>query len=108
MASSGTFTLFENTDMVIKLRNLKDIVAGTLLTGATVTMRVLDSLGTIVTGIGDPVTFTEPGASGLYHGAIPDTTDIVFEDTGTIVIMADAGAGLHREWTFDWVCARKD
>lgn len=108
MASSGIFTFFENTDMVIKVRNLKDTVAGTLITGATVTMRVLDSGGTIVGSIGDPVTFVEQATSGLYHGAVPDTTDIVFEDTGTVVISADAGSGLAREWTFDWVCAQKD
>jgi hypothetical protein len=108
MACSGTFTFFENTDMVIKLRNLKDIVTDTLLTGATVSMRVLDSNDAIVTGTTDPIVFVEQATKGLYHGAIPDTAEYVFEDTGTVLITADAGAGLHREWTYEWVCARKD
>jgi len=96
--------LFENTDMVMKIINLRDEITQVLQTGATVTARVLDSLGVPVVGISDPVTFVEQsGFKGLYHGAIPDTASLSNADTGTILFVADAGVGLHREWTETYV-----
>jgi hypothetical protein len=93
--------LFENTDMVMKIVNLRDDVTKALQTGATVTARVLDSAGVAVVGISDPVVFVEQASpkKGLYHGGIPDSASLVNADTGTIHWVADAGAGLHREWT---------
>lgn len=96
--------LFENTDMVMKIVNLRDKITKQLQTGATVTARVLDEVGTAVVGISDPVVFVEQvGKKGLYHGGIPDSASLVNADTGTILWVADAGAGLHREWTETYV-----
>lgn len=96
--------LFENTDMVMKVVNLRNKVTKQLQTGAAVTARVLDELGAAVAGISDPVVFVEQvGKKGLYHGQIPDTATLVNGDTGTILWVADAGAGLHREWTETYV-----
>lgn len=102
--ATNTFTIFVNTDMVLEVANLKDVVADTLITGATVTARVLDSGGSPVTGVADPITLTEiGGSSGLYRGTIPDTASITEGETGTIVITADGGTGLGGEWTLDWI-----
>lgn len=96
--------LYENTDMVMKIVNLRDEVTRVLQEGATVSARVLDSAGAAVVGITDPVVFVEQtGYKGLYHGGIPDTATLVNGDTGTIVFSADNGPGLHREWTETYV-----
>ncbi len=95
---------FENTDMTMKVVNLRKEVTKVLQEGSTVTARVLDSAGDPVTGIDDPIVFTEPtGFKGLYHGEIPDTASLVNGDTGTIVWTANSGAGFAREWTETYV-----
>lgn len=98
-------TLFENTDMTLKVVNLRNKLTGALVTGATVTVRVLDSAGVIVAGTDDPITVVEQAAPqvGLYHAPLADTASLVAEDTGTFEYTADAGAGLHREWVETWV-----
>ena len=102
--ASFDHTLFENTDMVMKIINLRNDITGVLQTGATITARILDSAGAPVAGISDPVTFVEQvGFKGLYHGPIPDTATLANGDTGTILFVADVGAGLHREWTETYV-----
>ncbi len=96
--------LFENTDMVLKVVNLRETVAETLVTGATVTANVFDDADVLVVGAGSPISFTEQvGFEGLYHGPLPDTASLVDGDTGTVQFIADAGAGLHREWTETYV-----
>lgn len=96
--------LFENSDSVIVVSNLKDTIADVLLTGATVTARVLDSGGSPVSGVADPLTLTEiVSSNGLYRGTIPDTASLSDGDTGTIVVTADGGAGLQRVWTIPYV-----
>jgi hypothetical protein len=101
---TSTFQIFVNTDMVLAVENFTDSVSGALITGATVTADVFDSDDMLVTGAGSPITLVEVvGAVGLYRGTIPDTASIVVEDTGTIVITADGGAGLAGEWTLTWV-----
>ena len=96
--------LFENTDMTPKIVNLRNKITKVLVEGATVTAIVYDSTGTPVTGISNPIVFVEQvGYKGLYHGALPDTASLVDGDTGTILFVTDAGAGLHREWTETYV-----
>lgn len=107
--ATSQFTIFVNTDTVIEVKNLRNTITGALITGATVTARVLDSSDVAVTGVGDPLTLTEvPGNEGLYRATIPDTAAIVEGDTGTIVITADGGAGLSGEWTLDWVAVLRN
>ncbi len=102
--------LFENTNMVMKVVNLRDKVTGLLVLGAVVTARVLDDAGVAVVGISDPVVLVEQPLPrrGLYHGPIPDDASLVNADTGTILWVADAGVGLHREWTETYVVKQTD
>jgi hypothetical protein len=89
--------------MVLEVENLRDTVTDALITGADVSARVFDDLGSPVTGVPDPVELTEVvGGTGLYRGTIPDTAAIVEGDSGTIVLTADGGAGLGREWTLTY------
>ena len=91
--------LFLNSDNLLKLDALKDSGFGgdDPLTTATVTGRVLDTDGTVIsTGITMAHT-----ANGNYEGTIPDT-DIVASLAGktlTLEVTADAGAGLKRVFT---------
>jgi len=101
--TTSAFHIFVNTDMVLEVENLRDTVTDALITGATVTARVLDDLDVAVTGVPDPITLTEVvGGTGLYRATIPDTAAIVEDDSGTIVLTADGGAGLGREWTLTY------
>jgi hypothetical protein len=95
--------IFVNTDMVLEVGNLRDSITDALITGATVTARVLDELDVLVVGTSDPITLTEVvGSAGLYRGTVPDTASLVAGDTGTIVLSADAGSGLNAEWTLNY------
>lgn len=107
--ASFDHVLFENTDMVLKLVNLRNKLTKVLVESATVEAQVLDSAGAPVVGVDDPVVFTEPaGTKGLYHGAIPDDATLPNGATGTIVWTSDAGAGLHREWVETYVVRQND
>lgn len=102
--ASYDHVFFENTDMTLKTVNLKNKITRVLVEGATVTARVLDSAGDPVAGVSDPVTCVEQvGFKGLYFGALPDTATLPNGANGTILWVADAGAGLHREWTQTYV-----
>jgi len=95
--------LFLTSDMVIEVSNLRNTVTDALVTGATVTADVLDSDGNDVTGAGNPISFSEvAGYNGLYRGSIPDTASLSLGDVGTLVVTADAGAGLLRTWTIEY------
>ena len=97
--------LFENTDMTLKVINLRNKLTGALVTGATVTVRVLDSAGVIVTGTTDPIAAVEQALplKGLYHAPLADTASLAVDATGTLEYTADGGAGLHREWIETYV-----
>ena len=86
------------SDNLLKLDALTNVgVGGGVITSATVTGRVLDPDGTVIsTGI-----VMAHSANGNYEGTIPDT-DIVVSLAGkqvTLEVTADAGAGLHRVFT---------
>ena len=98
-------TLFENTDMTLKVVNLRNKLTGALVAGATVTVRVLDALGAVVVGTTDPIPAVEQAAPkvGLYHAPLADTASLAVDATGTLEYVADGGAGLHREWSETYV-----
>jgi hypothetical protein len=99
--------LFENTDMLVGVKNLKSKATGVLTTGATATANFFDQDGVAVTGAGNPISLTEvSGSKGLYRGTLPDTASLVDGDTGTVEYITDGGAGLHREWTETFVVRR--
>ena len=96
--------LFEDTDMTLKVINLRNKLTGALVTGATVSVQVLDELGAIVGGTADPIPAVEQaGFNGLYHAPLLDTASLVSGDTGTLHYVTDGGAGLHREWVETYI-----
>lgn len=91
MASSELLILA--SDNVIELCELKDTTTGALVTGATVTARVLDTAGSPVSGVPDPITFTEvAGRSGLYRGTIPEGAGYANGDDVTVKVTAVDGS----------------
>jgi len=88
--NANTETLFINSDMVLEVSNLRDLITDALVTGATVTARVLNAAGAAVGGVSDPLTLTEvAGKSGLYRASVPDGASLSVGDTGTIVVSMD-------------------
>lgn len=108
-------TIHVTTDMLALVRNLRDArlpVGANLLSGATVTARVLfivdqsggNSPDDPVPGVPDPITLTEEsGKLGVYVGTIPDTADLEAGDEVKVIITANAGAGLLRTFRLDAV-----
>jgi len=97
--------LFKGTDMTLKVLNLRNTLTKLLVAGATVTVRVLDSNGVVVVGTTDPIVAVEQATpqKGLYHAPLADTAALVSGTTGTLEYVADAGAGVRREWTETYV-----
>lgn len=108
-------TIHVTTDMLTLVRNLRDArlpVGQNLLSGATVTARVLFRVdqsgdfnaGDPVPSVPDPITLTEESSKmGVYVGTIPDTADLEAGDEVQVVITANAGAGLLRTFFLDAV-----
>ena len=87
-------TLVHASDNLVRWKNAKKETDGTVITGATVTARVLDKAGTVkATGI----VMSDQGA-GLYEGTITDTASatLVLGELVTVEITFDGGAGLKR------------
>ena len=101
---AADLTIFQNSDMSLEVTNLRDRATKALVTGATVTARVLDTAGDAVSGVPDPITLAEvAGSKGFYRGNIPDVAVTTIGQELTIVISVDAGANLAREWTLEAV-----
>jgi len=104
MATGFDLVFFENSDDTIFVEQLRNQKTNALVTGATVEAILFDNLGSPVTGAPNPITFTEdPSITATYTGDVPDTASLTDGDEGTVEITADAGAGLHREWTLTYV-----
>ncbi len=83
--------LIEDTDMDILLRNLRNRRTKALITGATVTARVLlaSDLSVLVTGI------TMSGVSGVdgsYEGTVLNTESLVSSQNIVVEVTAVSGA----------------
>ncbi len=82
------------SDNLIRFKNAKKETDGTVITGATVTARVLDKAGAVkATG----VVMADQGA-GLYEGTITDTDSatMTLGELVTVEITFDGGPGLKR------------
>ena len=100
---SQSIDIFQGSDTVLEVANLKNRLTGLLVTGATVTASVFDAAGDAVSGAGNPITLAEvANFDGLYRGTLPDAAVLVIGDAGTIVYTASGGAGLQREWTLEY------
>lgn len=104
MATGFDLVFFENSDDTIFVEQLRNQRTGALVGGATVEANMFDDMGVPVVGAPAPISFTEdPSITATYTGDVPDTASLSDGDEGTVVITADAGAGLHREWTLTYV-----
>jgi hypothetical protein len=94
--SSDVAVLLLTSDMTVAVENLRDELTGALVTGATVTARLLTDAGAGVAGQADPFTLSAvAGFSGFYRGNIVDTASLAVGDTGTVVITATDGASVR-------------
>lgn len=101
--------LFQNNDTVLELENLKNEVNGAYLNSATVTVTLKDSAGMNVTGTTWPKAMTYVAASnGMYRATLPYGLALVPAQRYTATIVADAGAGLHAEWSVECVCRARN
>lgn len=94
------------SDNVIEVRRLRNTVTGALQSSATVEATIKDSNGDNLTGITQPITLSAvSGTDGLYRGSFPaqdisGPTAVVVGTLLTVIITANAGAGLYRTKTF--------
>ncbi len=94
--------MFLLSDGYLEIRNLRDKQTNLLVTGATVSARVLDSSLAAVGSIPDPVNFTEvSGKSGLYRGSIPDDAAFTNGQDGFVTVTIDKGT-LKRTVTLEF------
>jgi len=95
-------SLLVNSDNVIQLTELKNLVDGAYLNGATVTVTIVDSDGVDVTGETWPLSMPYVASSdGVYRANLADTISFVAECKYTATVIADAGADGKREWVTD-------
>ena len=89
-------TLNINSDNVIELRGLKDVISGDTITSATVTV-TLKQGGTNVSGATWPLSMPHV-ASGLYRAILPDALVLNANLAYIATVVADNGADQHKEW----------
>ncbi len=82
------------SDNLIRFKNAKKETDGSVITGATVTARVLDKAGNVKAS---GVAMADQGA-GLYEGTITDTDAAAMTkgELVTLEITFDGGAGLKK------------
>lgn len=94
--------LYMNSDNLMKVSNLRDFSLANkpLVSGATVTARVLDATtgAVIVSGLSLPAI---SGKVGCYQGTIPSTVVFTEGQLVFVEITADAGAGKKRIWKIE-------
>jgi hypothetical protein len=94
-------TLSINSDNVIELRNLKDTISGNTITTATVTVTLVDSNGTEVTGATWPLSMPHI-VSGLYRAILPNELVLSNALTYVATVVADNGDEQHKEWCVNY------
>lgn len=95
--------MFLLSDGYLEIRNLRDKQTTDLVTGATISARVLDDSLVAVTNVPDPINFTEvSGKSGLYRGSIPDDAAFTKGQEGFVTFTIDK-ATLKRTVTLEFV-----
>lgn len=88
-----------NSDNLITLVGLTNGADSTFINSATVSATLKDSFGVNVTGQAWPLTLDYVASSnGNYQGTLQDVLALSASNY-TALVVADSGAGLHREWT---------
>jgi len=98
--------LYINSDNLIKLTELKNRLTDAFINDATVTVTAKDLTGTTVSG---PITMDYVADSdGVYAGSIPDTASLDVGSRYDLVITANGGAGLQKEYTIRCEAVKAD
>ena len=85
-----------NSDNVVEVQTLTDVVADTAITTATVTVTLKDSDGVNITGETWPLQMTHV-AAGTYRTTLSDSLGLTVDTTVTGLFVADDGVGKHWE-----------
>jgi len=95
-----SLTLFIGNDNVLTVVGLQNSVDDSYLNSSTVTVTLVDSDGTELTGETWPVSVAYVAASnGNYQATLADTiTGLSADDAITAKITSDAGPGLKGYW----------
>lgn len=95
-----SLTLYLGNDNVLTLVGLQNDISAAYLNAATVTVTLVDSDGTEISGETWPLTMTYVATSdGNYRATLPDTlTGLTAADALTAKVSADGGAGLQGYW----------
>jgi len=100
-----TEILYDDNDMVIELRNLKDESAGTFVNNADVTVTLKDSSGVSVVGDTWPLSMPYVTSSnGVYRATLVDTLSVTPNASYTAIVSADGGVGKQGTWNVDVKC----
>jgi len=95
-------SLNKNSDNIVEVDKLTDQLGGQLISGATVSVTVKDTVGNDLAGETWPVAMPEVSA-GLYRGNLPDTLVLDGKKIVIATFVADAGSALHREWCVEYI-----
>ncbi len=98
MAVVSPKVIYFESDNVVEVRNLTDIVADELIVGATVTAKIEDKDGNTIPNTS--ITLSDE-TNGLYRGIIPDTGAVNLTGDKCVyylIVSADGGPGLKRVW----------
>ena len=95
--------LLADTDHVIEIPALSNGLTDAVITGATVTVTVLDSDGAEVSGQSWPTAMSEDDP-GQYYATLSADMSVTVGATYTAKIIADAGTGLKRTWYLPMLC----
>lgn len=94
-------TAYLNSDNVISISGLKDVIADTYINSATVQVTLKDANGNNVSGETWPLAMNYISASnGIYRATLTDTLS-VSAGSYTAVVTADDGAGQYRTFNID-------
>ena len=90
-------TLNINSDNAIEIRDLRNAITDVVITTATVTVTLKTQSGDSVSGETWPLSMPHI-ASGLYRAILPNELVLSASTAYVATVVADNGAGWHREW----------
>jgi hypothetical protein len=95
-------TIIDASDNLLKVSGLKNEATGAYLNSATLTATLYDTGGTEIVGETWPISLSYVADSdGIYQGNLKDTLTLAPGDVVKIVIVADDGADLKRQFV-EW------
>lgn len=89
--------LYVSNDNLFEVVGLKDAADNSAITSGTITVTLVDSAGTQVTGETWPLAMSHVGA-GLWRATLVDTLSLTAGNFYTAQVSANAGAGKLGYW----------